>query len=69
MITVLLPQFIVSNRWEMALHNNTSVFIGRALFNKRNVAVSVLPFYLEDLPKPNKAKKPQPPKPTNKNNQ
>jgi amino acid transporter len=69
MITVLLPQFIVSNRWEMLLHNNTSVFIGRALFNKRNVAVSVLPFYLEDLPKTNKIKKPQPPKPSNKNNQ
>jgi amino acid transporter len=69
MITVLLPQFIVSNRWEMLLHNNTSVFIGRALFNKRNVAVSVLPFYLEDLPKANKVKTPQPPKPNNKNNQ
>jgi amino acid transporter len=69
MITVLLPQFIVSNRWEMALHNNTSLFIGRALFNKRNVAVSVLPFYLEDLPKANKIKPPQPPKPNNKNNQ
>ncbi|MFX4262356.1 APC family permease [Pelotomaculum propionicicum] len=62
MITVLLPQFIVSNRWEMLLHNNTSVFIGRALFNKRNVAVSVLPFYLEDLPKHNKVKTPKPPK-------
>jgi K+ transporter len=68
MITVLLPQFIVSNRWEMLLHNNTSVFIGRALFNKRNVAVSVLPFYLEDLPKANKVKTSQPPKPNNKNN-
>jgi amino acid transporter len=62
MITVLLPQFIVSNKWEMLLHNNTSVFIGRALFNKRNVAVSVLPFYLEDLPKNNKLKTPKPPK-------
>ncbi len=56
MITVLLPQFIVSSRWEMALHNNTSVFIARALFNKRHVAVSVLPFYLEDMKKNNKNK-------------
>jgi amino acid transporter len=69
MITVLLPQFIVSNRWEMALHNNTSLFIGRALFNKRNIAVSILPFYLEDLPKTNKTKTPLLPKPSNKNNQ
>lgn len=68
MITVLLPQFIVSNRWEMLLHNNTSFFIGSALFNKRNLSVSVLPFYLEDLPKANKVKTPQPPKPKSKNN-
>ncbi|MHB8157366.1 MAG: APC family permease [Desulfocucumaceae bacterium] len=50
MITVLLPQFIVSRGWEMALHNNTSVFIANALFDKRHVIVSVLPFYLEDMP-------------------
>lgn len=50
MITVLLPQFIVSKGWEMALHNNTSIFIANALFDKRHVVVSVLPFYLEDLP-------------------
>lgn len=50
MITVLLPQFIVHKGWEMALHNNTSVFIANALFDKRHVVVSVLPFYLEDLP-------------------
>lgn len=50
MITVLLPQFIVSKGWELALHNNTSFFIANALFDKRHVIVSVLPFYLEDLP-------------------
>lgn len=49
MVTVLLPQFIVSKGWELALHNNTSVFIANALFDKRHVVVSVLPFYLEDL--------------------
>lgn len=48
-ITVLLPQFLVSKWWQMMLHNNTSIFIANALFHKRNVVVSVLPFYLEDI--------------------
>jgi hypothetical protein len=50
-ITVLLPQFFVPKAWQMALHNNTSLFIANALFSKRNVVVSILPFYLEDLKK------------------
>jgi hypothetical protein len=50
-ITVLLPQFFVPKAWQMALHNNTSVFIANALFSKRNVVVSILPFYLEDVNK------------------
>jgi len=48
-ITVLLPQFFVPKWWQMALHNNTSLFIANAMFSKRNVVVSILPFYLEDL--------------------
>jgi len=48
-ITVLLPQFIVPKWWQMALHNNTSILIANALFHKRNVVVSALPFYLEEL--------------------
>ncbi|HWP95804.1 MAG TPA: APC family permease [Syntrophomonadaceae bacterium] len=48
-ITVLLPQFFVSHRWEMALHNNTSLFIANAMLRKRNVVVSIIPFYLDDL--------------------
>ncbi len=49
MITVLLPHFFVSRWWQTILHNNTSLFIANAMFHKRNVVVSVLPFYLEDL--------------------
>ncbi|HEX3011277.1 MAG TPA: APC family permease [Syntrophomonadaceae bacterium] len=45
-ITVLLPQFIVSNWWELMLHNNTSVFIANSLFRKENLVVSILPFFL-----------------------
>ncbi|HWP96454.1 MAG TPA: APC family permease [Syntrophomonadaceae bacterium] len=48
-ITVLLPQFFVSHRWEMALHNNTSLFIANAMLKKRNVIVSIIPFYLDDI--------------------
>jgi len=48
-ISVLLPQFFVSRRWEMALHNNTSFFIANAMLKKRNVIVSIIPFYLDDL--------------------
>lgn len=48
-ITVLLPQFFVSRRWQMALHNNTSLFIANAMLKKRNVIVSIIPFYLEDI--------------------
>jgi hypothetical protein len=47
-ITVLLPQFIVSNRWELILHNNTSIFIANSLFHKENLVVSILPFFLGD---------------------
>ncbi|HVJ49028.1 APC family permease [Desulfitobacterium sp.] len=47
-VTILLPQFIVAKPWEMALHNNTSVFIARALLKKRNIVVSFLPFFIEE---------------------
>jgi amino acid transporter len=48
-ITVLLPQFIVKKWWDLVLHNNTSVFIANALFHEKNIVVSVLPSYLEDI--------------------
>ncbi len=58
-ITVLLPQFFVSHRWEMALHNNTSLFIANAMLKKRNVIVSIIPFYLEDIKSYHLAKNPK----------
>jgi amino acid transporter len=51
MITVLLPQFIVKKWYDMALHNNTSIFIANAPFHERNIVVSVLPFSIDDLDK------------------
>ena len=47
LITVLLPQFLVSKWYEALLHNNTSLFIANALFSKHNIVVSVLPFHLQ----------------------
>ncbi|MEA4925998.1 MAG: APC family permease [Syntrophomonadaceae bacterium] len=49
LISVLLPQFFVSHRWQMALHNNTSLFIANAMLKKRNIIVSIIPFYLDDI--------------------
>ncbi len=54
-ITVLLPQFFVSKWWETFLHNNTSLFIANAMLHKRNVVVSILPFYLHDWDRKMKA--------------
>lgn len=49
MITVLLPQFFVSKRWEMLLHNNTSIFIANKMLQKNNVITSFLPFHIKDI--------------------
>jgi amino acid transporter len=38
-ITVLLPQFIVPKSWQMALHNNTSLFIGSSLLKNCHIVV------------------------------
>lgn len=47
-ITVLLPQFVVAKPWEMVLHNNTSLFIANALLSYRNIAVTLVPFQIEE---------------------
>ncbi|HAG11256.1 MAG TPA: amino acid permease [Desulfotomaculum sp.] len=49
MITVLLPQFFVAKRWEMLLHNNTSIFVANVLLQKNNVITSFLPFHIKDI--------------------
>ncbi len=51
LITVLLPQFFVSKKWEMLLHNNTSIFIANRLLQKSNVVISFLPFHIKDIDK------------------
>lgn len=50
MITVLLPQFTVQKWWEVALHNNTSLVIASRLFKDPDIVVSIMPFYIKDLP-------------------
>jgi Amino acid transporters len=50
-INVMLPQFIVEKRWEMALHNNTSLFIAGALIEHRNIVVSFVPFKIGEKSK------------------
>lgn len=48
MITVILPQFVVSKWWQKILHNNTSYFIERELLKHKHIVVSVMPMPLKD---------------------
>jgi hypothetical protein len=50
MITVLVPQFVVTHWWEAILHNNTSLFIANSLLDRKNMVVSVVPFSLGEIP-------------------
>lgn len=47
-ITILVPHFVVKKRWQMTLHNNTSLLITNALFRERNIVVSIMPFQVEE---------------------
>ena len=46
-VTVLLPEFVVSHWWEHLLHNQSALLLkGRLLFRKGTVVTSV-PYHLE----------------------
>jgi amino acid transporter len=47
-ITVVMPQFIVSKWWEAALHNQTAIFIRNSLLKHRNIAVVTVPYLIEE---------------------
>lgn len=48
MITVILPQFVVKQRWHKILHNNTGYYIERELLKHKHIVVSVMPLQLRD---------------------
>ncbi len=48
MLTVVLPQFIITKWWHNALHNQTSRRLKFSLCRMRNVAVITIPFILNE---------------------
>ena len=47
MITVVMPQFVVSKTWENILHNQTSFAIRQKLLRDRHIAVITIPYVLD----------------------
>jgi amino acid transporter len=45
-VTVVLPELVVSRRWEHLLHNQTALFLKRLLLFEPNVVVTSVPFHL-----------------------
>lgn len=48
MLTVVLPQFIITKWWHNALHNQTSLRLKSSLYKMRNVAVITIPFIFNE---------------------
>ncbi|MDW8104770.1 MAG: APC family permease [Armatimonadota bacterium] len=47
LITVVLPEFVVTRWWERALHNNSAFLIKLALSNIRDVVITNVRYYLD----------------------
>ncbi|MDF2505227.1 MAG: aminoacid permease [Clostridium sp.] len=47
-ITVVMPQFVVKKWWHHALHNQTSLFVKSALLNRRNIALTTIPYIIDE---------------------
>ena len=48
MLTVVLPQFVITRWWHNALHNQTSLRLKSSLYHMRNVAVITIPFIFNE---------------------
>lgn len=47
-ITVVMPQFVVKKWWQNILHNQTSLFIKSTLLKRRNIALTTLPYIINE---------------------
>jgi len=47
-ITVVMPQFVVKKWWQNILHNQTSLFIKSNLLKRRNIALTTLPYIINE---------------------
>lgn len=48
MLTVVLPQFVITKWWHNVLHNQTSLRLKSSLYRMRNVAVITIPFIFNE---------------------
>lgn len=49
-VTVVLPEFVVSRWWEHLLHNQTGLFVKRLLFFEPGVVLASVPYHLDGTP-------------------
>ena len=49
MLTVIIPEFVTSNWWENALHNQTAFRIKSALLLRPKVIVVSVPYHLDPV--------------------
>lgn len=47
-VTVVIPQFVVTKWWGNILHNQTSLFIKTLLLKRRNIAMITIPYIIEE---------------------
>lgn len=48
MLTVILPQFVITKFWHNLLHNHTSLRLKSSLVKRRNVAVITIPYIINE---------------------
>lgn len=48
MVTVVIPQFVITKWWHKILHNQTSWFLKSMLMKRRNIAVITVPYIIEE---------------------
>lgn len=48
MITVVLPRFVINKWWYNILHNQTSMFLRTQLTKRRNIAITTIPYIINE---------------------
>ncbi len=48
MVTVVMPEFVITKWWHNVLHNQTTIFTRTMLLKRRNIAVITVPYIIEE---------------------
>ncbi len=48
MVTVVMPEFVITRWWHNILHNQTTIFTRTMLLKRRNIAVITVPYIIEE---------------------